>query len=174
MYQVLPPSFQPPLPLFFCIVTCWDQSQVLIWQIDGYSIKPPKQLVPCDTISAWQVAESQGRDQRKASVVWCAEAESSTGVVQSIWICHYSSYQWLKTMGKTIFPHFTHFLGCCTVSVWHASRRDRTSVHTRLAAGLIGDRKLNKLPTFVAFVDLISFWQCSGTGYVIMELAGNS
>jgi len=32
----------------------------------------------------------------------------------------------------------------------------------------------DKLPTFVAFVDLTSFWHCSGTGYVIMELAGNS
>ena len=27
--------------------------------------------MPCDAISAWQVAESEGRDQKKASVVLC-------------------------------------------------------------------------------------------------------
>jgi len=41
-------------------------------------------VVECNYIYAWQVAESQGRDQKKASVVLCAEAESSTGAVQSM------------------------------------------------------------------------------------------
>jgi len=55
-----------------------------------------------------------------------------------------------------LFFHTSHiFLGAvATASVWHASRRDRTSLYTRLATGLIGARKLNTLPTFVAFVDL--------------------
>jgi len=68
MYQALPPSFQPSIPLFFCIVACWGQGKVLVWKIDGYSIKPlsTNLIVSCNTISAWQVAESEGRDQKES------------------------------------------------------------------------------------------------------------
>ena len=47
------------------------------------------------------------------------------------------TYWWLKIMAKIIiFPHFAHFLGCCTASVWHASIWDQTLLCTRLATGL--------------------------------------
>ena len=84
------------------------------------------------TINAMQVRAGI----KTKPVLYCARKQKAVAVQWIAWSCHESSYRWLKTMAKIIFLHFAHFLSCCTASVWHASRRDRTPLHTRLAAGL--------------------------------------
>ena len=91
-------AFQPSLPLFFCIVTCWDQGQVLVWKIDGYSIEPRNSITWHYKSMAGNWKSGQGSkgkpvlygvQKQKAVLVWC-----------KAWICHDSSYQWLKKMAK--------------------------------------------------------------------------
>ena len=50
-----------------------------------------------------------GQGSKGKPVLYCMQKQKAVLVWCKAWICHDSSYRWLKTMAKIIFPHFTHF-----------------------------------------------------------------
>lgn len=69
-------------------------------------------------VNAWQVAASQGRDQKASIYIYIYIVHGSRKQCRVRYEVAMRSFLWLKTMGQKIFPLFKQSLSCCAASVW--------------------------------------------------------